>query len=149
MKKTRTARRIRDGVRPRLMGRDDWYRHTTWTENDQAEFFERLRRSRGTFHKAQYMRIQALYLPQSGLHAEALTLLNMQLRDYPEEDTQVTGALLQKAECLWSIGDHHGAFETYTNALAAQRRSPGRVHHVAISFAERFWDYEKARIKKC
>jgi hypothetical protein len=41
---------------------DDWYRRKTWTAEDREEFFTRLRRSRGAFHKAQYARIQAFEL---------------------------------------------------------------------------------------
>ena len=41
---------------------DDWFRRKTWTPKDREEFFARLRRSRGAFHKAQYARIQAYEL---------------------------------------------------------------------------------------
>lgn len=123
------------------MGREDWYRRTSWTTDDQSDFFGRLKRARGTYSKAQYLRIQALYLQQSGLYAEAVRLLNLLQAEYAEE-TQATAAFLQKAECLWSIGDRPGAFDAYVEALAAQRRYPNSISLVALSFAENFHDFD-------
>lgn len=57
------------------MGRDDWYRRTTWTSEDAEAFFDRLNRSRGLESKAQYVRIQALDLEEAGLIEPASSLL--------------------------------------------------------------------------
>lgn len=130
------------------MGREDWYRRTTWSEDDQKQFFDRLKRSRGAYNKAQYLRIQASYLQQSGLHRDAIALLNMLLTDYPDESSQKTAALLQKAECLWAVGDGIASFEAYTEALASQRHYPNMISHVALSFAERFCDYDNGSYRE-
>jgi hypothetical protein len=45
---------------------NDWYRKTTWSEADQADFFARFKRSRTPYNKAQYLRIQANYLEGVG-----------------------------------------------------------------------------------
>ena len=44
------------------MSKDDWFRRTTWSDEDERAFFARLVRSRGIFRKAQYLRIQAVTL---------------------------------------------------------------------------------------
>lgn len=68
------------------MSRTDWYRRTTWTEDDQRAFFERNARSRGPDSKEQYIRIQAETLLETGrrdLVEVALGLLENAIRDYP------------------------------------------------------------------
>jgi hypothetical protein len=57
----------------------DWFRKTSWSETDQADFFARLKRSRGASNKAQYLRIQASHLEgvgSPGLLRASLTLLD-------------------------------------------------------------------------
>ena len=44
------------------MATDDWYRNTSWNNHIEADFEGRLKRSRGAYNKAQYLRIQAGYL---------------------------------------------------------------------------------------
>src|SRR2546421_136048 len=66
------------------MGRHDWYRNETWTPEVQAAFRERFDRSRGSFHKAQYLRIQAFYLAKAREHRAALELLNELLEKHPD-----------------------------------------------------------------
>ena len=71
------------------MGRYDWYRKTTWTEQDRSEFWLRLNRSRNDFNKAQYLRIQALTLEETGVEANihaSMELLDGRLADYPDID---------------------------------------------------------------
>src|ERR1700722_5779262 len=59
------------------VGREDWYRRTTWSNDDREQFFARLERSREAFHKSQYLRIQAYCLQLAGLYEDALQLLNL------------------------------------------------------------------------
>lgn len=123
------------------MARDDWYRRTTWSAGDQSDFFDRLNRARGVYNKAQYLRIQALHLQQSGLYAEAVQLLDILQADYADR-SQMTAALLQKAECLWALDDRAGSFDAYVEALKAQQKSPNSISLIALSFAEKFHDYD-------
>ena len=65
---------------------EEWFRRKTWTQEDREAFFARLKRSRGLFHKAQYLRVQAYELAETGKQeaiAAALALIEMLIRDYP------------------------------------------------------------------
>ena len=44
---------------------EEWFRRKTWTQEDREAFFARLKRSRGLFHKAQYLRVQAYELAET------------------------------------------------------------------------------------
>ena len=44
------------------MSKKDWYRNTIWNEEVEEFFFTKLKRSSTQFNKAQYLRIQAVYL---------------------------------------------------------------------------------------
>lgn len=123
------------------MGREDWYRRPTWTSDDEAAFFARLKRSHGVFHKAQYLRIQALHLQENGYYAEALRLLRIARAEYPE-DSQATRTFTAIAECLCAIGDMPEGFDAYMQALQWQKRVPNVISAVALSFAENFCDYD-------
>jgi hypothetical protein len=63
---------------------EDWYRRQTWTPQDREDFFARLRRSHGAFHKAQYARMQAYTLLTTrtqDAYRAALELLDMILTE--------------------------------------------------------------------
>ena len=69
------------------MGRHDWYRRTTWSQTDREAFHARLKRSRSEEGKAQYLRIQALHLQETGdpeRIAAAVELLDELLAKYPD-----------------------------------------------------------------
>ena len=119
------------------MGRHDWYRRRTWTDADQTEFFARLKRSRGAFHKAQYLAIQAGALCCAGkkqLASEAIKLLDMALTDYPTESWQHASVFLTKANCLWRHKDHDAAIECMRRSLQAQRTRPNVMTTAWLEF---------------
>jgi tetratricopeptide (TPR) repeat protein len=105
------------------MTRDDWFRRTTWSATDRAEFFARLERSRTSFHKAQYLRLQALALASTGLHAAAIELLDHLFVEY-SEPSQLAQAHLQKAECLAQLNQPNDAVEEFRASLQAERDFP-------------------------
>lgn len=108
------------------MSRHDWYRRTTWTNNDQIEFFDRFKRSRGSSNKCQYLRIQALYLAQtktSSLSLVALELLHMLFKEYPLP-SELASAHLQAAHCYEQLGDNQQALHEFDLALQAQAAFP-------------------------
>jgi hypothetical protein len=68
-----------------IVADESWYRRRTWTDEDRAGFFARLRRSRSGFHKAQYCRIQAYELQQAGNYHAALELLDLLMKEWPDD----------------------------------------------------------------
>src|SRR5206468_1513341 len=71
------------------MATEDWFRNTTWNDQIENGFEARLQRSRGAFHKAQYLRIQASYLldnPDKKVHAAGVRLMKRLIRDFPTEE---------------------------------------------------------------
>ncbi len=118
------------------MGRDNWYRRTTWTESDREAFFARLNRSRSASTKDQYLRIQALYLQKVGTEEmlrAALELLDLLLEQSPDS-FQLASAYLQKAECLLALGDKAGAIEYFRKALQREREYPSVQTTAGLEF---------------
>jgi tetratricopeptide (TPR) repeat protein len=117
---------------------NDWFRKTTWSEADQADFFARLKRSRSVGNKAQYLRIQAGHLESVGtpefLRA-AITLLDKMLVDFPSRFEMAT-AYTQKASCLAKLGDIDNAIINYQSALEAEREFPNVKTYAFIEFGK-------------
>ena len=105
------------------MPRDDWYRHSTWSPDDQQHFFGRLKRSKTAAHKAQYVRIQASCLADAGNHRAATELLELLFREFPER-LQLAQAHLQMALCLVELGEPERAIEEFRASLQSQRECP-------------------------
>lgn len=105
------------------MGRDDWYRRTTWTESDRGDFWARIAKTRKPASQAQYIRIQASVLQESGLIDAAIDLDRRLLAEFPEPfELAVTHYELGK--CLLTKGDIDGALDSFRNAITAQRDLP-------------------------
>jgi len=71
------------------MANDDWYRNKSWDNEVEADFEARLKRSRGAFNKAQYLRIQASYLLDSSdkkIQLVGVSLMERLIKDYPTEE---------------------------------------------------------------
>jgi tetratricopeptide (TPR) repeat protein len=92
--------------------RDRWFRNKEWSDEIAEAFRQRLARAR---RKAQYLRIQALYLIEC--HPEAaLDLLEQYFKTGDEFDVNL--ALLHKGAALTNLGDITGAVAAYEEALA-------------------------------
>ncbi len=98
------------------MARNDWYRRETWSESDQKGFFERLRRSRTNRNKAQYARIQAVYLERAELLQQALELL-LQIEAQWPEPSEMECVYWQRARCLEKLRRLDEATEAYRLAI--------------------------------
>jgi tetratricopeptide (TPR) repeat protein len=120
----------------REMGKDEWFRRTTWSVEDERAFFNRLARSRGLFHKSQYVRIQALSLAETrhaNLVRVALDLLSKLFAEFPDQ-SQLASAHLLAAQCHEQLGNYAAAIEQFRLALRAQAAFPGIDPGTALEF---------------
>lgn len=72
------------------MAADDWFRNTNWDSLIEADFEARLKRSRGAYSKAQYLRIQASYLLGSAdknNQLVGLRLMERLIEEFPTEES--------------------------------------------------------------
>lgn len=115
---------------------EDWYRRKTWTMKDREEFFARLRRSRGAFHKAQYARIQAYELFTTRTreaYLAALELLDMILAEWGE-DAQLASVHHHRAECFSGLGDLPRAIDAYRRVFQTQRSRKSELTMAHLDF---------------
>ena len=118
------------------MSRHDWYRQTEWSEAHAAAFFQRLSRSRSAFHRAQYLRIQALTLAQTRLDSNllvALELLDRVFTEYPDA-WDLSLSHLQAAQCHDELGNVEAATRHFERALIEQGKDPNLGSGVAHQF---------------
>ena len=123
---------------PHNLPKADWFRRSTWTAQDEAEFQASLGRSRSIFHKAQYLRIQAAHLAAVGtepLIEAALRLLDQLISQFPH-DSQLALAFQQRASCLVDLGRHAQALAAYEAALAAERAFPNLRTGAVLDYGE-------------
>jgi tetratricopeptide (TPR) repeat protein len=106
------------------MSASDWFRKKTWTPADQEDFFAHLKRSRGLYNKAQYLRIQAYELQTVGteeLLNVSLELLKQLFGEFPDE-SQLAQAAAQQGDCLKDLGRIDEALISYRKAMEIQRQ---------------------------
>lgn len=100
----------------------NWYRKTSWTADDQKDFFGRLQKAR-PHNRSQYLHIQASHLMETGIKANiltALSLLDIAIIDYPEPINLELDYFL-KAKCYESLGKFDDAIVAYRHACEARR----------------------------
>lgn len=120
------------------MSKADWFRRTTWSPADEAEFLARVKRSRTEFHRAQYLRIQAWHLAESGdptLLVPAVKLLDLLITEHPDR-SQLSLAHHQRATCLVDMGEVAEALNGFRSALAARSAYPGVESDAHLDFGE-------------
>jgi tetratricopeptide (TPR) repeat protein len=116
----------------------EWFRRTTWTKADAAEFAQRLARARGNSQKAQYLRIQAVHLFDVGkpdLVLVALGLLEQLFADFPDP-FQLSAAYSLHADCLVDLGRPDAALQSYERSLTARRNHAGIQDDSYLSYGE-------------
>jgi tetratricopeptide (TPR) repeat protein len=115
------------------MSREDWYRRETWTQDDQDAFWKRLHRSREPFHRAQYLRIQAVFLERAGILDPAVLLLEKALLEESDgaETAQIHHQIVSCREKQRRFSD---AFDHLRLALAAEARWPNWQTGAALTF---------------
>jgi tetratricopeptide (TPR) repeat protein len=121
----------------------DWFRRSTWSASDQADFFARLKRSRG--RKTEYLRLQAAALADTRapelIHA-ALQLLDIALGGSPD-GFHLSMLHLQRAECLVALGRGPEAVLAFRASLQARRDQPNMINMAYLEFA---WTVARLRM---
>jgi tetratricopeptide (TPR) repeat protein len=110
------------------MARDDWYRNTTWNDEIEANFQQRLRRARD---KPQYLRIQANCL--TATHPRVtLRLLDeyFSLGDHFD----IAQAHMCKAQAQLTLNDMEGAIASYEAALEREGVYPSLKTQAYLDF---------------
>jgi len=110
----------------------DWYRRTSWNSSEEEAFFDRLKRSRSQYNKAQYLRIQAGYL-ESKYPEESLRLLNILIEELPEP-SELAQAFLQKAHCLISLSRFDEAVTFFRKVLEQESDYPKALTQGYLDF---------------
>ncbi len=90
------------------MATDEWYRNTTWDSNIETEFEARLKRSRGAYNKAQYLRIQSSYLLLSSdkeIQLVGVRLMERLIQDFPTEEFSTISGHEQLGNYYFKSGD--------------------------------------------
>lgn len=123
----------------------EWYAKKTWTEADQADFFARLKRSRSSYNKAQYLWIQGRELEKVGLLQEAMALFDKMLAEYPEEFF-LSLVCQHKASCLAKLGQLDEAIIFYRRALDAQRNFPNHFTQGPNEFGRFVVDHQLKKL---
>lgn len=111
----------------------EWFRRSSWTPADQAEFNAKLVRAR-PHKRSQYLRIQALHLAEAGCNHEALTLLDRVIAEYPDP-LQLTQAHQQRGDCLLALGSPDAALDAYWAAIEVQRAFPNVRTSAPLDYA--------------
>ncbi len=117
------------------MGKQDWFRKTSWSPEDEVDFFAYLQRAR-PWSRAQYLRIQASHLAVDAsppLFAASLALLDRYIQQYPDE-SELAVAHDQRATCLASLERVNEAVEAFRAAFAAMRKRPNVRPNTATNF---------------
>lgn len=109
------------------MGQDDWYRNTSWGKEASDLFELKLGRSRGTFHKAQYLRIQAGYLLDStDFQDVGVRLMERLIHNFPDEEVSTTFGKEQLGDFYLKGGNFErakGYYQEVTNRYKALNRN--------------------------
>jgi tetratricopeptide (TPR) repeat protein len=102
------------------MAKIEWYRNKTWGAQIDADFEAHLKRARGTFHKAQYIKIQGIELLDTAdktNHEQGVRLLQRVLYEYPAESSMVEGSHNALATYYLGTEDFEKAEQHFRTAI--------------------------------
>ncbi|HXX46746.1 MAG TPA: hypothetical protein VEN47_00870 [Myxococcota bacterium] len=106
---------------------EEWFRKTSWSREDEREFFMHLREVRGAAKNAQLLRLQAYSLARTRQERwirAALGLLQLLFDRYPDP-SELASAHLLAAQCHDALGEVEPALSHFRASLRAQSAEPG------------------------
>ena len=98
------------------MGTEDWYRNKTWNAEIEEAFEAKLKRSRGAYNKAQYLRIQASNLLASEsekTQSAGVALMERMINEYPTEKSSTIFGHEQLGDFYFRKSDYESALHYY------------------------------------
>lgn len=107
----------------------EWYRNKTWNSAIETEFEARLKRCRGTYSKAQNLKIQGLELLEvanKSLQKTGVALLNRVIEEYPMEEDEVANANEALGDYYLGTCDYELAENYFRKALKYYRKNGRR-----------------------
>jgi hypothetical protein len=108
----------------------DWYRHESWNEAVEKEFFAKLARARS--QRDQYLAIQALTIAK-GDPQTALRLVDIYF-ETKKTSSDDLGALTAKANALLASNQIDLAINTMKEILAIERIKPNRKTNTYVDY---------------
>ena len=122
---------------------NEWYRKTTWSQNDRLDFETRWARCRTDWNKFQYLSIQAGHLigAHPPLYVDALQLLDRALSGF-HQPVGIASALGLKARCVHALSGFDEAVPIYRRALEFEKTYPKVRTQLWVEFP---WEIAKAR----
>jgi hypothetical protein len=116
----------------------DWYRKNSWTEEDETEFFSKLKKSR-EHSRPQYLRIQAVTLYETNdteLLDAASTLLQKYFDEYPDDKMERSIAFKLMGDICYKQEKYSMALENYKGALDYEEIYPQVKTDAYLSYSE-------------
>lgn len=96
----------------------EWFRNTDWNEDIKDYFELKLKRARGSYSKAQYLRIQAGYLLDTKKHGQIGERLMVRLfSDFPDEKSTVIFGHEQLADYFYNRNQFDKAESEYKTVV--------------------------------
>lgn len=126
------------------MSTEDWYRNKIWNSEIENNFETRLKRSRGSYYKAQYLRIQASYLLDSEkteIQKKGVQLMERMIKDFPNEESSTIFGHEQLGDYYLKYGDFKFAekyFQFVVNQYELKKSRSGTSSLADLKLAETF-----------
>ena len=116
----------------------DWFRKTTWTKDDENEFFIKWKKAH-KHNKTQCLRIQANYLYETNnkkLLSVALTLLQKYFDEFPDDKSDKSSSFVLLGNIYKKMGKQEIALENYKNAIDFEDIYPNVQTDAYLKYSE-------------